>query len=520
MDCLPVGVILWDINKGIKFVNREMLSNIDSEGPITTNQSVSYETDRKKISKETLLASLNSIAENSENGRTLKDAIERKEDIDINAQVYQMECERNKKVFEVKTIYLPQKTFKSIKIAIVKDQTIFEQLVKRKHQEKSQRMLLSSISHEIRNPLNAVGGFIAIIQESDNINEIKDSTQKIGYEMERIELIVTSACDLMMTENKLLILQPEEFVLEGLIYQVLNMFKHAIESKHLGVIITIDPDTPITICSDIKKYKQILFHLITNAVKYTTEGQINITINYDKNAKMLCTQVGDTGMGIDDKAKQKLFKLYANVDHANSYNPQGMGFGLTLCKKLCSILGGEISVISDIGKGSKFTFTIKSEEKKNTKKEFFIEEDGERRLQELEIFVPTRSGYKMNSTSDICKGEDALIVDDEALNRMILKTYLKSVGIKADEAENGAVAIERVKEKMGSSSHRYKVILMDINMPTMDGTEATESLIKIFSENPEIRAPIIAVTAANLQSRTDIQRLLSIGFCDICKNFF
>lgn len=518
MDCLPVGVIVFETDKGIKFTNREMQSHLNIDIPILNDKSNNNpEIQNKSKQNAALLSSCDKIAENSSGGHTLRYAIERNDDLNSNSQIYQMECQNNKKIYEVKTTYLPHKTFKSIKVAVIKDQTIYEQLVKRKLQEKSQRMLLSSISHEIRNPLNAVGGFIAIIQDTENINEIKDTTQKIGYEMERIELIVSSACDLMMTENKLLILQPQDFVLEGLIYQVLNMFKNSIESKHLNVLITIDPNCPTTLCSDVNKYKQILFHLITNAVKYTTEGQISITVNYDIVTKLIRTSISDTGMGISDEAKQGLFKLYANVDKANSYNPQGMGFGLSLCKKLCSMLEGEISVSSEQGRGSTFTFTIKNIEKKNAKKEFFIEEDGEKKLKELEMFVPTRSMFKIGSTTDICRGEDALVVDDEALNRMILKTYLKSLGIKTDEADNGANAIEMVKEKIKSNSQRYKLILMDINMPTMDGTEATESLIKIFSENPEIRTPIIAVTAANLQSRTDIQRLLSVGFCDICK---
>jgi CheY-like chemotaxis protein len=404
-------------------------------------------------------------------------------------------------------------------VGVIKDQTIYEQLVKEKLQEKSQRMLLSSISHEIRNPLNGIYGYMATIQDSNDFTEIKAISKKIEYEVERVELIVSSACDLIMTENKMLILQPEKIDIPEAIQQVINMFQSEIDAKNLKVEILIRQQNIPPFFTDAKKFKQILFHLLTNAVKYTSVGSINISAEYDEALNKLCTTVNDTGIGMSVEVIQKLFHLYANIDKANAYNPQGMGFGLTLCKKLCSIMEGDITATSELGKGSTFIFSIKNFENRNIEKEVLIEEAGGKQMKELKVFVPQNLPVNRPSRMDVYKGEDILIVDDEPTNRVILKAYIKTFELGSEEAGNGKIALDKVRERGDSRQLRYKLILMDINMPIMDGTEATQKLIQLFTEQPKLQTPIIAVTAANFQTRTDIQNLLSVGFCDICKIF-
>ena len=488
-------------------MNKELLSDLE----ITNSNNTETEIEKNNI---LLLERCKSISEKE--GHTLQSAIKREDDFNIGSQIYNMESETNGKISEVKTIYLPINVSKAIKVGVIKDQTIYEQLVKEKLQEKSQRMLLSSISHEIRNPLNGIYGYMAVIQDSNDFTEIKTISKKIEYEVERVELIVSSACDLMMNENKMLILQPEKVNIPEIIQQVINMFLSEIEAKNLKVEITIPQQDLPPFFTDAKKFKQILFHLLTNAVKYTSEGNINISAEYDARLNKLRTTVLDTGIGMSEEVVQKLFHLYANIDKANAYNPQGMGFGLTLCKKLCSIMDGDITVTSELGKGSTFVFSIKNFENKNIEREIIIEEAGGKQMKELKVFVPQNIPINRPSKTELYKGEGILIVDDEPVNRVILKAYIKALDVNTEEAGNGSIALEKVMERGKGMNLRYKIILMDINMPVMDGTEATEKLIQLFKENPKLQTPIIAVTAANFQTRTDIQNLLSVGFCDIC----
>jgi CheY-like chemotaxis protein len=267
--------------------------------------------------------------------------------------------------------------------------------------------------------------------------------------------------------------------------------------------------------SDRKRYILILYNLLTNAVKYTRQGEIRITVHYDPALSMVYTSVADTGIGISEANLQQLFKLYANVERANQHNPQGMGLGLTLCRKLSQMLGGDISVTSTLGAGSTFRFSIKHTRPTASATEVIpripVQELCETRLRAVRLFAP-----RLDTTIPIGKTASptrrVLLVDDEALNRRILRVYLKHFEAEVEEADNGRVALEAVKR-----GNPYRLILMDINMPEMDGVEATKKLVEMFTDSPQLRAPIVAVTAAVLQSRFDVQDLLSVGFEDISK---
>ena len=251
---------------------------------------------------------------------------------------------------------------------------------------------------------------------------------------------------------------------------------------------------------------------------------------------MLSTTVEDTGCGIDDEKMTTLFQLYGGISTANEYNPQGMGLGLSLCKRLTKALGGEISVSSQVGVGCAFTFTIQHSvtDRVATQNESLPKIKEERSPtgvnQRIKILVPESSkminmatALAKNRRNSImvlpmprCRCSQVLVVDDESINRFVIKSYLSSIEIDTDEAENGQVALEKVAKKAESTCCKgYKLIVMDINMPVMDGTTATGKLIESFEKDQSIKAPIITVTAANMQSKADIEALLSVGFVDI-----
>jgi len=470
--------------------------------------------------------SLALITDLAEPKRTLADVITCNEIAE--EKVYRMGL--NEKSFEVKTKLVSPNSNKSWKIAVIQDQTVYETLIKEQLVEKYQRMLLSSIAHEIRNPLNAIEGYLKYIIEEKGLQyeRVKKFCLKINSSSQQISFMLDGACDLLLSNNKTLILQPMKFDVQKAIEDVIKMYIPSIDAKGLRIFTKVTGKIPKCIFSDMKRYQSILFQLLANAVKYTDLGEIIIECSFEYDNKLLITRVSDTGCGILPDAATKLFKLYSNIHKANVYNPQGMGLGLTLCEKLSKILGGEISFYSQPDKGSQFTFSIKDFDEASCEISPMLQIpiagiEGSN-LQNIKLYFPERGsgskGMKPSSQQQRamqCGCKDVLIVDDEPTNRIVLKYYLETTNLTCDEASNGLEALEKVDSRLlNECCCKYRLIVMDINMPVMDGTEATEKLIELFQNNPDYKSPIIAVTAANLQTRDDIQKLLDIGFSEIC----
>jgi len=432
-----------------------------------------------------------------------------------------MTCSDSNKAFEVRIKALPVIASRTYKLAVVKDQTVYEELMRGKILEKYQRMLLSSISHEVRNPLHAIEGYRAVIADSRDLAESQQAAVHIGSAARQIDFIVSGACDLMLTESNTLITQPQPFDVRKAIQDILNILRLSYEQKPINLRISVADAVADTLVADEKRYSLILYNLLQNAIKYTHEGEISISLEPGTVAGTLTTIVADTGVGMSSEQLQSLFQLYANVEKANAYNPQGMGLGLTLCKRLAQMLGGDISVTSALGHGSTFTFTIKhyARPELGLLHEERLPVEGLRgeRLQAVKPFVAP--GLLTACPRDLqCECNRVLIVDDERTNRFVLTKYLKELHVTADEAENGLEALNKVQRRAECACcGHYTLILMDINMPVMDGTEATARLVGLFARQPALKAPIVAVTAANLQSREDVKALLSVGFADVRK---
>ena len=539
LDCLPVGIILTTPDNKPEFINKEAIIYLSTGIPLSSRKA--KELIKGQSSSLTVptainmtsnalkpddqandMESLDMIADAS--GTTLKTAIETETGKNSSQELppYNMRHAKTNKVYEVKT-----KLTNYYKIAVVKDQTVYVQLVKEQILQKYLRMLLASISHEVRNPLNAIAGYVSLISETTDISCIKSNITRLQYAANCIDYIVNGACYLVMSDENTIILQPEKFNLVNTVKEVMDMMSCSIDREKVTLALNVAEDIPDAVFSDQGKYKLILFNLLVNAIKYTQLGSITVDLSFDSDTSLLSTIVTDTGCGIKDEKLAGLFQLYAGIDSSNVYNPQGMGLGLTLCKKLTKTLGGEISVSSKVGEGSAFTFIIKSygvnEIRRGSSDAMSLAEEGIciGMQQKVRLFIPKPMSIlqkldRAKEPCEKCKCTKALVVDDEVSNRLVIRSYLQSLSITVDEAENGLVALEKVERKSGSDCCKnYSLILMDINMPMMDGTTATEKLIKIFKGNKALSAPIVAVTAANLHSRMDIQALLSVGFADI-----
>ena len=540
LDCLPVGIVMTNTDNKPEFLNKEALKYLlmrdcrsNNTSPLNRCMTERYDANNAfspPVSSRTIVP-LNSGDESCTNagvdpfrmlvdstGITLKTALERETGDETCEQVYNMKHIRTNKVYEVKT-----KLASNYKIAVVKDQTAHEQLVKEQVLQKYLRMLLSSISHEVRNPLNFIAGYVSMISESKDVASIKKNITKLQYAAWQIDYIINGACCLVMTEDYTLLVQPEEFNLTDVVKEVIEMMSCNINKGKVDMSYNHKNLLPPVIFSDKAKYKLILFYLLANAIKYTQAGSITVHLSFDSDTSVLSTTVQDTGCGIGDEKMSTLFQLYGGISSANEYNPQGMGLGLSLCKRLSKALGGEITVSSKVRVGTSFTFTVPNYGSYSgmMQNESFPRMETSNYDQRIKMFVPKsnamlREPRKTEETHVDCKCTHALIVDDEALNRLVIKSYLNSIGIAVDEAEHGLAALDQVAKKSESTCCRkYQLIVMDINMPVMDGTTATQKLLEVFERDADIKAPIITVTAANMQSKADIKAMLSIGFVDI-----
>ncbi len=581
LNYMPVGIMIVDSRREAMHINHELQSyftlpdgrthlpgsdlNIPAEAP--------SQTEPRPDSSSCIFESM---VDRNNRGFNLRQLLNQTGDED---QCYQMIYEGGcaqadnsgssspapQRVFEVKTKSLPEAWPEGYRIVLVKDQTVYEQLLKEKTLEKYQRMLLSSISHEIRNPLNAIECYNSLIAESKVSDEIRALCAKSSGAVQRIDLTLASACEVMMSENGDSVLTTQKFELLPAFQSIVDILRPSVEGKPVKLETQVESTVPQSVCSDPKKYKTILFHLITNAIKYTATGEVKVTLSYDEASRTLKTEVKDTGVGISPRRMASLFELYGNVEGANPYNPQGMGLGLSLSKKLARNLGGDLVAQSEVGKGSMFAFTVqnwgsdapagkssirpqelsyllgsKAAESavddeippegasvpQDTSNAMIPSETSIAHfVNDLKTTVPRSISYICEKTkkqrpagpSLFSAPPEALIVDDEPTNRLVLRSYLKGLNFVCEEAENGLMAIAKVEERAKDTSGRnmYGLILMDINMPQMDGTTATQVLRAGFKRDGLPQVPILAVTAANIQNRLDAQKLLEVGFTDI-----
>jgi signal transduction histidine kinase/ActR/RegA family two-component response regulator len=333
---------------------------------------------------------------------------------------------------------------------------------------------LANISHEVRTPINAIIGFCDItiksgIEEQHNLNlqRIKDSSEHLLALIK--DILDYSQIDIGKTE-----LKKTPFQLKELMESVINAFFLDAKSKKLKMVLDIHKNVPMNLLGDKEVIRQIMYNLIGNAVKFTEEGGVNIKIQATENGfekdkiKLLCS-VEDTGIGIS-KMKQKLiFMDFSQENESTSRKYGGAGLGLTISKHFIQLMDGEIWVESEKGKGSNFIFTM----------------------------VLMKTDLNASSKSNALKAEDKklhiLIAEDNMLNSQVITAFLSRLGHTSEMAVNGKEALSILSEK------DFDAVLMDIEMPEMDGIEATEKIRtgKTGVRNPNI--PIIALTAHALK---------------------
>lgn len=332
---------------------------------------------------------------------------------------------------------------------------------------------LANMSHEIRTPLNAITGMAHLIRRSGVTPEQGERLEKIDAAGKHLLETINAVLDLSKIEAGKLVLEESEIRVGSIVANVASMLSERAESKHLQLIVETPP-LPQPLLGDATKLQQAILNYVANAIKFTAAGFVRIrTVLEEEHADhvLLRFEVSDSGAGIAPEAIPHLFSSFEQADNSITRNYGGTGLGLAITKKFAQLMGGDAGVVSTPGSGSTFWLSA--------------------RLRKLQQPVPTLSSVPAAESAETLltenyPGRRILLVEDEPINREIMLEYLEDCGQQIDVAEDGVVAVEL------ASRNRYDLILMDMQMPRLDGIEATRQ-IRQLADGGDV--PIIALTA-------------------------
>ncbi|WP_426063092.1 response regulator [Flavobacterium sp. DSP2-3-1] len=348
---------------------------------------------------------------------------------------------------------------------------------------KAKQRFLSNMSHEIRTPMNAIIGFTKVILRTELTDKQKEYLSAIKISGDALIVLINDILDLAKVDAGKMTFEKTPFKMKSSITAMLHLFENKIQEKNLKLIKEYDNKIPDVLIGDPIRLHQIVLNLVSNAVKFTFQGKITVSVDLlheDDEKVILKFAITDTGIGISEEKIGTIFENFQQATSGTSTLYGGTGLGLAIVQQLVEPQGGSIFVNSIIHEGSTFSFTLPFQ-KTNADAELENEEE----LLDAEI-----NNIKV------------LIVEDIPLNQLLMKTLLDDFGFERDIAENGQIAIEKIKEK------DYEIILMDLQMPVMNGFEATEYIRKTMN----LSIPIIALTAD--VTTVDLAKCKAVGMND------
>jgi PAS domain S-box-containing protein len=355
---------------------------------------------------------------------------------------------------------------------------------------KVREVFLTNMSHEIRTPMNAIIGFTQLLYETPLTQEQRGFVDAIHFSGENLLVIINDILDLSKIKSGKMTLEKIEFNLNHLVKGVITSLKRKANEKGLQLSYDLEASVPNYVKGDPVRLNQILTNLISNAIKFTEEGSVYLSIAcrvQEENSFLLEFTVKDTGIGIEQDKQSKIFESFVQASDETTRKFGGTGLGLTIVKSIIELHGGNLSLESAPGKGSIFRVELTYEKADQDIVQI--------RNQEA---APNESLYLMKRAS-------ILVAEDNHVNQILVKRVLDKVGCTTDVVDNGVQAIEKVK------TGKYDLILMDIQMPEMDGYSATK-YIRTQLPAPLNEIPIIAMTAHALSSEVD--KCVSIGMND------
>ena len=348
---------------------------------------------------------------------------------------------------------------------------------------KAKQQFLSNMSHEIRTPMNAIIGFTKVLLKTDLSAKQKEYLAAIKMSGDALIVLINDILDLAKVDAGKMTFEQTPFKIAVSISAMLHLFETKIQEKNLELIIDYDDTIPEVLLGDPVRLHQIILNLVSNAVKFTIKGSIHVNVKLlteEMDKVQIEFSVTDTGIGIDDAKMDTIFENFQQASSGTSRLYGGTGLGLAIVKHLVESQHGVVKVQSVVGEGSTFSFVLPFQ--KTTDQADLVAEIEE-------------------ADSDF-KNIKVLVVEDIPLNQLLMKTLLDDFGFDRDIASNGKIAIEKLQKKT------YDIILMDLQMPEMNGFAATEHIRNVMNS----KIPIIALTAD--VTTVDLAKCKSVGMND------
>jgi PAS domain S-box-containing protein len=342
---------------------------------------------------------------------------------------------------------------------------------------KAKDQFLANMSHEIRTPLNAIVGFIDILTKNEQDSSKLKYLNIIQTSGQSLLEIIKDILDFSKIESSNIELETQPFLAKKPFEDIYQLFSHKAQTK--GITLLLDSSTlPLELLGDELRVKQVVSNLLSNALKFTPKGgKVSIKVAYNHENQELECSVKDTGIGIKEESLEKIFDSFSQADNSTTREYGGTGLGLSISKNIVELMGGKLLVKSRVGEGTTFSFTLK-----------------------LPVVKSREENTKEREKSLISFDEESkiLVVEDNVTNQILIEMLLEDLNLSCEIVANGLEALNRAQES------EYDLILMDENMPVMNGMESTKKIRELG-----YKKPIVAVTANALKG--DRERFLESG---------
>ena len=348
---------------------------------------------------------------------------------------------------------------------------------------KAKQQFLSNMSHEIRTPMNAIIGFTKVVLKTDLTEKQKEYLSAIKMSGDALIVLINDILDLAKVDAGKMTFEQIPFKLASSISAMLHVFETKIQEKNLELVTEYDTNIPEVLLGDPVRLHQIILNLVSNAIKFTSKGKITVSVRlFDEDEESTTVEfaISDTGIGIEESKMETIFDNFQQATSGTSRLYGGTGLGLAIVKQLVEPQGGTLNVKSVLNEGSTFSFKL------NFAKTTI---DAEFETEKIEMETEF-------------KNIKVLVVEDMPLNQLLMKTLLDDFGFERDIAENGKIAVEKLQV------NTYDIVLMDLQMPIMNGFDATEFIRNTL----KLDLPIIALTAD--VTTVDLAKCKAVGMND------